>query len=223
MRPAGAPTAAIGHCLVNRTGTRRALSRSRHPLQGRARALSRRRLPHGARRQGAPLDAQERRADQGIGARDGRPISSSTSTPTASRSITWDMPGRSMNVIDLAVIDGTGGDRREGRSRRRDQGRGHHLRQGHVLRRRRSDAARERSAARSPRLAKAQRRGGRGDACCSRRAASCRSSIGGSRPAASRGSRRSTAPRSAAASSCVSPAISASPPTTTRPASACPR
>ena len=44
---------------------RRALSRSRHPLEGRARALSRRRFPHGARRQGPPLDAQVRRADQG--------------------------------------------------------------------------------------------------------------------------------------------------------------
>ena len=56
----------IGHCLINRTDTRRALSRSRHPRQGRARALSRRRFPHGARRQGPPLDAQVRRADQGI-------------------------------------------------------------------------------------------------------------------------------------------------------------
>ena len=43
-----------------------------------------------------------------------------------------------------------------------------------------------------------------------------------SRPAASRGSPRSTAPRSAAASSFASPAIIASPPTTTRPASGLP-
>ena len=47
--------------------------------------------------------------------------------------------------------------------------------------------------------------------CCSRKAASCRSSIGASKPAASRGSPRSTAPRSAAASNSRSPAITASP------------
>ena len=55
--------------------------------------------------------------------------------------VTWDMPGRSMNVIDLAAIEELVGDRREDRRRRRDQGRGHHLGQGHVLRRRRSHAA----------------------------------------------------------------------------------
>ena len=55
--------------------------------------------------------------------------------------VTWDMPGRSMNVIDLAVIEELVRHRRAGRRRRRDQGRGHHLRQGDVLRRRRPDAA----------------------------------------------------------------------------------
>ena len=56
--------------------------------------------------------------------------------------VTWDMPGRSMNVIDLEVIEELAAHRREGRGRRRDQGRGHHLRQGDVLRRRRSHHAR---------------------------------------------------------------------------------
>ena len=55
--------------------------------------------------------------------------------------VTWDMPGRSMNVIDLKVIEELAGDRRAGRERRRDQGRGHHLGQGHVLRGRRSHSA----------------------------------------------------------------------------------
>ena len=49
---------------------------------------------------------------------------------------------------------------------------------------------------------------------CSTKAASCRSSIGASRPAASPGSARSTARRWAAASSSRSPATTASPPTT---------
>ena len=73
----------------------RALSRSRHPLEGRARALSRRRFPHGARRQGPPLDAQVRRADQGVTMRGGAwpTISSSTSMPTASRSSPGTCPG----------------------------------------------------------------------------------------------------------------------------------
>ena len=57
--------------------------------------------------------------------------------------ITWDMPGRSMNVIDFSVIEELEAHRREGRGRRRDQGRGHHLRQGHVLRRRRPHHAGE--------------------------------------------------------------------------------
>ena len=70
--------------------------------------------------------------------------------------VTWDMPGRSMNVIDLKVIEELCGDRRAGRGRRRDQGRRHHLRQGHVLRRRRPHAAGIRSAAPSPTWRKAQ-------------------------------------------------------------------
>ena len=56
--------------------------------------------------------------------------------------VTWDMPGRSMNVIDLKVIEELVRHRREGRGRRRHQRRGHHLRQGDVLRRRRPHHAR---------------------------------------------------------------------------------
>ena len=114
--------------------------------------------------------------------------------------ITWDMPGRSMNVIDRRGDRGAVEHRREGRGRRRDQGRGHHLGQGHVLRRRRSHAAG--NARRAPSTTWPRRRARRPrPRRCSRRAASCRSSTGGSRPAASRGSPRSTAPRWAAASS----------------------
>ena len=40
------------------------------------------------------------------------------------------MPGRSMNVFDLAVMDELGRDRRRDRGERRDQGRDHHLGQG---------------------------------------------------------------------------------------------
>ena len=53
--------------------------------------------------------------------------------------VTWDMPGRSMNVINAEVIAEIGADRRQDRQRRGDQGRGRHLRQGGLLRRRRSD------------------------------------------------------------------------------------
>ena len=51
--------------------------------------------------------------------------------------VTWDSPGRSMNVIDLKVMEELAAHHRAGRGRRRDQGRGHHLGQGYVLRRRR--------------------------------------------------------------------------------------
>ena len=114
--------------------------------------------------------------------------------------VTWDMPGRSMNVIDLKVMEELAGDRRKGRGRRRDQGRGHHLRQGHVLRRRRPHHARNaepRIRRRRPRARRGERRSG----ASIEESRGCRSSSAGSKPAASRGSRRSTARRSAAASS----------------------
>ena len=124
--------------------------------------------------------------------------------------VTWDSPGRSMNVIDLKVIEELAEHHREGRGRRRDQGRGHHLRQGHVLRRRRSHHARNPE----PRVRRRRPRAGRGDGRAARlrgepQAVAALSAAGDL--AASRGSRRSTAWRSAAASSCASPAITASP------------
>ena len=136
--------------------------------------------------------------------------------------VTWDVPGRSMNVIDLDGHRGTRGPRGAARGRCRGQGRGHHLGQGQ----RSAPAPISRCWTGRPHFADAgegARRGSGRGARCSRRAASCRCSTGGSRPAASRGSRRSTAPRSAAASSCASPAITASPPTIRRRASGCPR
>ena len=152
----------IGHCLINRTDQRRALSRGRHPLEGRARALSRRRFSHGARRQGPPLDAQvgepiTAKPIKAVGERHGRRNFKLDIDADGIALITWDMPGRSMNVIDLAVIEELAQDRREDRGRRRDQGRGHHLRQGHVLRRRRPDAA---GIARRARSARWRRRKG---------------------------------------------------------------
>ena len=52
--------------------------------------------------------------------------------------ITWDMPGRSMNVIDMGVMEELSRPRRQGHRRRRRQGRRHYLGQGGFLRRRRS-------------------------------------------------------------------------------------
>ena len=137
--------------------------------------------------------------------------------------VTWDMPGRSMNVIDAAVIEELGDDRRAGRDRCGDQGRGHHLRQGHVLRRRRShDAgdARPHGFADAAQGARARKRRAK---LCSRKAASCRCSTAPRdlRQAVGRGA--STAPRSAAASSWRSPATIASRPRIRGPGSACPR
>ena len=78
--------------------------------------------------------------------------------------VTWDSPGRSMNVIDLKVMEELGEHHREGRGRRRDQRRGHHLGQGHVLRRRRSHHARNAE----PRVHRRRARAGRGDAAIAR-------------------------------------------------------
>ena len=72
--------------------------------------------------------------------------------------VTWDMPGRSMNVIDVAAIEELAGIVEKVAARRRDQGRGHHLGQGHVLRRRRPHAA---GSAR-PHLRRAGQDAGRG-------------------------------------------------------------
>ena len=64
---------------------------------------------------------------------------SSRPTPTASRSSTWDMPGRSMNVI-TTVGDGRARGRSSTQSRPTPRVKGvrHHLGQGQLLRRRRS-------------------------------------------------------------------------------------
>ncbi len=56
--------------------------------------------------------------------------------------ITWDMPGRSMNVIDMDTIAELSGIVDKVEIRCRHQGRGHHLGQGRLLRRRRSNHAR---------------------------------------------------------------------------------
>ena len=109
---------------------------------------------------------------------------------------------------------GTVGDRREGRGRRRDQGRGRHLRQGHVLRRRRPDHAGDADAhvrASWPRR--------KGEEAAATRAVRREPQAVAALPAhrdlrQAVGRRASTAPRWAAASSCASPAITASPPTT---------
>ena len=135
--------------------------------------------------------------------------------------VTWDVPGKSMNLIDVATIKELAG----------------------IVEKVAADAAikgavitsaketfsggadltlLEGLGAPSPISPRPKARRRRSPSC-SRRAASFRSFTGAWRPAASRGSPRSTAPRSAAASNCASPAIIASPPTTTRLASVCPR
>ena len=111
--------------------------------------------------------------------------------------VTWDMPGRSMNVID-DLGQRTRGDRRRDRRRRRHQGRASSPRA-----RTPSPAAPtcpccEGMRASVCRDAEEQGRGSAPSRCCSTRAAGCRCSIASSRPAASRGSPRSTALRSAA-------------------------
>ena len=131
---------------------------------------------------------------------------------TALRSSPGTWPGRSMNVIDH---------RRRSRSSARSSTRSaadaaikgvvDHLRQGRVLRRRRPHHAREHARALYADMVTQAGRGSGRQHACSTKAASSRSSIGASRPAASPGSRRSTAPRSAAASSSRSPATTASP------------
>ncbi len=57
--------------------------------------------------------------------------------------VTWDMPGRSMNVFNAEVIDELGQIVEQVANGCGDQGRGRHLRQGNVLRRRRPHHARE--------------------------------------------------------------------------------
>ena len=57
--------------------------------------------------------------------------------------ITWDMPGKTMNVIDFGLVDELEQHVEKVASDRRDQGRGRDFRQGHLRRRRRPDDARE--------------------------------------------------------------------------------
>ena len=135
---------------------------------------------------------------------------------------TWDMPGRSMNVITEAVMDELEQIIDAGRVRSGDQGLRHRLRQGQLLRRRRPDDAPGPRAG----LRAAEGRAGRGggDAPLLRglapalaavpQARDLRQAVRGGDPAAS---------ASAAPSSWRCPAITASPPTTPRPASACRR
>ena len=52
--------------------------------------------------------------------------------------VTWDMPGRSMNVINNEVVGELGRDRRQDCERRSDQRRRLHVGQGWLLRRART-------------------------------------------------------------------------------------
>ncbi len=74
--------------------------------------------------------------------------------------VTWDAPGRSMNVIDMKVMEELADIVEKVAGDAADQGRGDHLRQGHVLRRRRPhDAGNAR-----PRIRRLARDAGRGEA-----------------------------------------------------------
>ena len=110
--------------------------------------------------------------------------------------VTWDMPGRSMNVLDeTRSTNSTRSSSRLGRRRR--QGRGHHLGQGGVLRRRRPVDARRHEPhlcrdAEEPRARKPPTR------CCSTRAAAsrwCSARIETSRQAVGRRDQRAGARR----------------------------
>ena len=123
---------------------------------------------------------------------------------------TWDMPGRSMNVITPEVMDelsrsSTTVAARRGRSRAASSP---------PARRRSPAAPTSRCCRASARvyeaLAAREGRGGGDAAPSSRSRASSRCSTGASRPAASRSPRRSTASASAAPSSSRSPATTAS-------------
>ena len=112
--------------------------------------------------------------------------------------VTWDMPGRSMNVLDDKVIEELGAIIEDGGGCR-GQGRGHHLGEGSLLRRRRHHHA----GALARVFAEMARAQGEeaANASSSTKAASCRRSSASSKPAASPGSPRSTARRWAAGSS----------------------
>ena len=145
-------------------------------------------------------------------------ISPSTSTPTASRSSPGISPGRSMNVIDPTVMDELAAIVEQVAADAAIKGvvitsgkdsfcAGADLTMLESIEPHLRGACRRRKARKAANAACLR---GKPQAVAARTAAS--------RPAASRGSRRSTAPPSAAASSWRSPAITASPPTTTRPA-----
>ena len=127
--------------------------------------------------------------------------------------VTWDMPGRSMNVINNEVIAELEQIVDRIASDAGDQGRGLHVRQGWLRGGRGSDHAR-RLAGDGIRPPRQGRRRGGGDARLRRRdEATVADLSGGSKPAASPSPRRSTASAWAAASSLRSPATIASSPT----------
>ena len=125
--------------------------------------------------------------------------------------VTWDMPGRSMNVMTPEVIAEIGDDRRQDCDRRFNQGRGRHLRQGGFSGG--ADLTFLKAAGDEyARLAKTQGEEAAMRAFVERTKQLNIDLSGGSRPAASRSPRRSTAYAWAAASSWRSPATIASSP-----------
>ena len=136
--------------------------------------------------------------------------------------VTWDMPGKSMNVIDItvieeleAIVDKVAADAAiKGAvitSGKETFGGGADLT---MLEKQRADYEA---------TLQSEGRGSRRHDGVRAQPQALAASTASSRPAASRGSRRSTAPRWAAASSSRSPAITASRPTIRRRGSACPR
>ena len=215
---------ANGHHLVNKSQRDARLSRDRHARGDRARALSRCRSGHGAGRRAACAFCTGR-------------ASRIRRSPEPWHYVQFQARHRrrrhrARHLGHARPLDerhrpqghrGARRHRRAGRGRRRDQGRGHHLRQGDVLRRRRPHHA----GNLQPRVRRHRRRRRARrwrDHAALRGEPQALAALPAARNlAASRGSRRSTARRSAAASSFASPAITASPPTIRRRASACPR
>ena len=134
--------------------------------------------------------------------------------------VTWDVPGKSMNLIDADDDERTRSDRRHDAADA--EVKGVVIASGKDSFSGGADLTMLEASGRAyARRAKTRGRRKRRCRAFSSDTPTCRASTARSKPAESRGPRRSTARASAAASNWRWPAITASWPTTTRPASAC--
>ena len=134
---------------------------------------------------------------------------------------TWDMAGRSMNVIDVSVMDEI--EAMIGEIGTSDAIKGVVITSGKEAFSGGADLSMLQALLGRSRPTRRDGRRGRGRSACSTRPAGSAGSTGGWKRSASRSSRRSTAPASAAPSNWRSPATPASSPTTTGSGSGFPR